>query len=223
MKRRALLQATAAAGVLLGGCIEGTDDPGGTGTATGDGSPTPTDVASPTGTEGGASGDDDGSGDDGEATDDGATETDAEGTDDGGPTETDTTSDEETPTGTDEGTATDDGGSGSNEIVDRSFDEGGSECGEGTDRAEVTRGDDRVDVAGTISGRNSCYTAELAEATYDDEADELTVAVRSYEDSDGGYCQQCIVDIDYRAAVEFRDGTPGEVTVVHNDEHVTTA
>lgn len=213
MKRRALLQATAAAGVLLGGCLEG-EDPDGDGTRDGDGSPTRTDGTSPTGTQAGGAGGDGGSGDDGESTD--------EPTDDGA-TETDTSTGEtETPAETDGGTPTDDGGSGSNEVVDRSFEVGGTECGQGANRADVSRDDDRVDVDGTIGGRNGCYTAELEAATYDEGADELTVAVRSYDDSDGEACQQCIVDVDYRAAVEFEDGTPGAVTVVHNGEHVTT-
>ena len=105
----------------------------------------------------------------------------------------------------------------------RSFEVVSSECGQGENRADVSRSDDRVDVDGTIGGSNGCYTAELQDATYDDGADELTVAVRSYDDSDGGeVCQDCIVDVDYRASVEFRDGTPGEVTVVHDGDHVTT-
>lgn len=59
--------------------------------------------------------------------------------------------------------------------------------------------------------------------TYDDGADELTVAVRAYEDGDGEYCQQCIVDVDYRASVEFEDDTPRTVRVLHDGEQVTTA
>ena len=211
MYRRALLRASAAAGTLLAGCLEARDDVGAGGP--GDGSPTGSDERSPSETA------DDGSagtgGNDGTATD--------ESTDDGASeTDTGTATEEDTPTGTDGATETPDGSGGSNEVVGQSFRVVDSACGQGANRAEVSRGEDRVDVDGTISGRNGCYTAELEAATYDDGADELTVAVRSYDDSDGGYCQQCIVDIDYRASVEFREGTPETVTVVHNGDQVTT-
>lgn len=203
MDRRSLLRAAAAAGAGLAGCLEAGDDPGEAG-GPGDGSPTGTAGRSPTGTESGGS--DGGGGDDGSATDDGASGT-----------------GEDTQTETDGATETPDGSGGSNEVVGRSFEAAGSECGQGANRADVTRGDDRVNVDGTISGRNGCYTAELEDATYDEGADELTVAVRSYDDSDEGEaCQQCIVDVDYRASVEFRDGTPESVTVVHNGDRVTT-
>lgn len=211
MHRRALLRASAAAGALLAGCLEAREDAGTGGP--GDGSPTGTDERSPNETvDNGSDGADgnEGTATDG-STDDGASET-----------ETGTATEEDTPTGTEGATETPDDSGSSNEVVGQSFEVVDSACGQGANRAEVARGEDRVDVDGTISGRNGCYTAELEAATYDDGADELTVAVRSYDDSDGGYCQQCIVDIDYRASVEFRDGTPETVTVVHNGDHVTT-
>jgi hypothetical protein len=46
--------------------------------------------------------------------------------------------------------------------------------------------------------------------------------VRAYEDADEEGCAQCIVDVDYRATVEFEDGTPDEVHVYHDGERVTT-
>ena len=208
MDRRALLRASAAAGALLAGCLKAGDDPGDPGTAGGGGSPTGTADRTPTGTEGGGSGGDGADGDDGATTDES--------------TDTESATGDDTPSETDGATETPDGSDGSNEMADQSFEVGGTECGQGANRAAVSRGDDRVDVDGTIGGRNGCYTAELEDATYDDESDELTVAVHAYEDSDGGYCQQCIVDVDYRASFEFRDGTPDEVTVVHDGERVTT-
>jgi hypothetical protein len=211
VKRRTLLQATVAAGGLLAGCLEGEEDPDA------GGSPTATDGGSPTGSEGG-SGDDGGAGGDGEATDDESTGT---GTSDDEGEETPEGTDD-SPTETDEPTETPGESEGSNAMVERSFEVGGVECGQGANRADVSRGGDSVDVDGTIRGRNGCYTAELEAATYDDGADELTVAVRSYDDSDGEYCQQCLVDVDYRASFEFEDGTPGEVTVVHNGDRVTS-
>lgn len=192
---------------MLAGCLEAGEDGG-----PGDASPTGTAERSPTGTEG--DGSDGTGGTDGTATND--------PTDDGA-SETETGTGEDTPTETETTTETPEDSGGSNAVVNRSFEVVSSECGQGANRADVARSDDRVDVDGTISGSNGCYTAELEDATYDDGADELTVAVRSYDDSDEGeVCQECIVDIDYRASVEFRDGTPGEVTVVHNGEQVMT-
>lgn len=206
MYRRTLLCASAVGATgLLAGCLDGEEPSERTGTSGNDESTPRTDEASPTTT-------DDGSAGEGTATDsptDGGAET---------PTETD----DDTPTGAAEATETPDG-SGSNEMVDRTFEVVGTQCGRGANRADVSRGDDRVDVDGTIGGRNGCYTADRERATYDDGTDELTVAVRSYDDSDGGYCQQCIVDVDYRAAFEFEDGTPGTVRVLHDGEQVTTA
>lgn len=151
------------------------------------------------------------------------------------PTGSPTDSPTDSPTGTDDGsgnsptdsptespTPTEEPGSGSRRVTGRSFEVRDNSCGQGEDSATVERGDDRVVVDGTISGRNSCYTAELKEARYDEGADELTVAVRSYEDrADDEACMECIVDIDYRATVEFEGGTPGEVTVRHNGERVS--
>lgn len=212
MHRRKLLWSTAVGATgLLAGCLDGEEPSGGTGTPDGDGSTPPTDEstprpdeASPTGT--GSDGSDDAGA--GTPTDDGA--------------ETPTETDEDTPTETDRETATDDG-SGSNEMVGRSFEVVGTECGQGVQRATVERSGNRVDVDGTIRGQNGCYTAELEDATYDEGADELTVAVRAVDgSSDRESCQECIVDVDYRATFEFRDGTPDEVSVHHDGDHVTT-
>lgn len=106
-------------------------------------------------------------------------------------------------------------------MTDRSFEVLQTECGGGENHASVARGDDRVVVEGTIDGRNGCYTAELDRAEYD--ADALTVAVWSYESDEAANCTQCMVNIDYRATFEFEGGTPDEVTVRHNGEHVTSA
>lgn len=165
-----------------------------------------------------------------------------DGTDDGPgaggdtPTETGTPTptDGTTETGTDTGTPTDAGSDGpanggtptadGPRVSDRSFEALRTECGQGADEATVTFGERRVDVAGTISGSNTCYTAELDSATYDESEDTLTVAVRAYvPESDGTQaCGQCIVDIDYESTVEFEGGLPGEVVVTHDGERVTT-
>lgn len=149
------------------------------------------------------------------------------GPDSGSPADgqTDSPTDSPTETPTESPTATEGSGGGSREVTDRSFEVLEQSCGQGENSATVERGDDRVIVEGTIGGSNTCYTAELERAQYDSGADRLTVAVRSYEhtpEDETPACGQCIVDINYRATVEFDDGTPDEVTVRHNGEHVTS-
>lgn len=132
------------------------------------------------------------------------------------PTETRTESPTETPTESPTESPSDSGA-----VTETSFEILENECGTGQDEATVDQGTDQVVVEGTISGRNSCFTAELEAATYDTDTGELTVAVRSYS-SDGGNggCTECLVDIEYRATVSYDAPDPESVTVLHNDEPV---
>jgi hypothetical protein len=101
-------------------------------------------------------------------------------------------------------------------LVDRSLTVRESGCGGEYGTSEATIGDELVTVEGTISGNNSCYTARLADADYDEAADELAVVVESRDDSgENEICQSCIVAIDYTARFEFENGQPASVTVEH--------
>lgn len=138
------------------------------------------------------------------------------------PTESPPDSPEGSQTESPPGSPSDSPSSESKQMTARSFEVLDRGCGEGENSASVRRGQDQIEVEGTIRGSNTCYTAELDRAVYDDEADNLTVEVRSYEPDDATACAQCIVDIEYRATFDFQGGTPQEVTVRHNGEHVTT-
>lgn len=148
------------------------------------------------------------------ATDEGAT-----GTDSPAPTDGTAADGGETPTG--------DGPS----VTEASLRplEGG--CGTQRDSASVSfRADrDRVVVDGTIWGSNTCTEPQLAGADYDAAADELTVAVMATvpESEETPVCGQCIVELDYRATVDFAGGLPGTVRVVHgsgsSEREVATA
>jgi len=104
------------------------------------------------------------------------------------------------------------------------------DSGQQVDEATVTVDGTTVTVEGTIWGSDGCTTAELADASYDAAADELTVAVTTAERETTATetiaCTQAIVEIDYRATVEFENGTPGTVVVTHDrgdgPETVTT-
>lgn len=141
------------------------------------------------------------------------------------PTDTPTGNQTDTPTGTDtaDSTPTQSPSSGRPEMTGRSFEVTGNECGQGVNRATVEWTDRTVRVTGVISGSNACYTAELRQTRYDADADELLVAVRSYEPENTSYCADCTVDIDYRSEFEFDGGTPRTVSVRHNGERVRRA
>lgn len=93
-----------------------------------------------------------------------------------------------------------------------------SGCGEITERADVSADEDalRVIVDGTTSAPSACYTARLADAAYDADADELRVTIETYDSSEEGEaCAQCITELDYVATAEFSGALPGSVVVVH--------
>lgn len=88
-------------------------------------------------------------------------------------------------------------------------------CGNTVNEATVSFEGDAVVVEGTIAGSDACKTAELADATYDPDADELQVTVAAVDREEAGVCAQCIVEIDYRTTVSFSGGLPPSVVVSH--------
>lgn len=135
------------------------------------------------------------------------------------PTESPTATPTESPTATPTETSTPTPGT--PRVVDRSFEVTGRECGAGEESADVTLDASRIDVEGTAIGSNGCETARLEEASYDPDADTLTVVVEVYRPDDADACTQCLTDIDYRASVGFEGGTPQNVRVVHGSTVVT--
>lgn len=88
-------------------------------------------------------------------------------------------------------------------------------CGDEKNEARVEFEDDAVVVTGTIDGSDACKTAELADASYDPDADEFGIVVETVEGEDAGACAQCIVEIDYRATFTFDGSLPPRITVRH--------
>jgi hypothetical protein len=93
-------------------------------------------------------------------------------------------------------------------------------CGQQVDDATVAfaREASAVTVDGTIAGSDTCKRARLRSVSYDAGAKRLDVVVETFTDTAEGetpVCGQCIVEIDYRARVEFEHALPEEVRVTH--------
>ncbi|WP_166035380.1 hypothetical protein [Halorussus pelagicus] len=93
-----------------------------------------------------------------------------------------------------------------------------SGCGQPRSEASVAFGDDgsSVVVTGTISGANGCYTAKLANSSYDAETGALDLTVVSMAKEGTAVCAQCIAEIEYEATVSFADDGPASVSVTHS-------
>lgn len=196
MRRRALLGIAAAATVGHAGCLDsGSDD------------------ETPTGTDGHGHEDGHGHGD---------------GHGDNSPTEPDDPNEgsnqDHAGTETDHGdaagteTETSESTPGETRLADRDMEIKSVECGgSGGDHWEVDVDDGVVTVDGEIGGNSPCYSARIASAAYDGDADVLRTTIESYDDSrDGEGCARCIADIYYRATFTFEDGEPGDVEVQHD-------
>lgn len=83
------------------------------------------------------------------------------------------------------------------------------------DDASIAAESNVVTVEGCIVGKDGCQAPALADATYDAEADELTVTVTTKSRTDADACTQVLVDLGYTATVEFEGGLPGTTVVVH--------
>ena len=103
-------------------------------------------------------------------------------------------------------------------LADTSFQPLSAGCGQPTNEASVRfrRQANEVVVTGTIPGSNACYTAKLADASYDPETGTLDLTVASTQQKDGAdVCAQCITQIEYEATAAFEGGLPESVRVIH--------
>jgi hypothetical protein len=142
-----------------------------------------------------------------ETPDDGAEPTDTEGETDTDTPEDGTPEDTDTPADTPSGAST--------SIVSRSLEQQG-DCDSPGSASIATEGT-TVTVEGCITGRNGCMFPALAAASYDGDADELTVRVTTEDESDPDEsCTQALVQRGYVVTVEFDDTLPGTTTVVHD-------
>lgn len=97
--------------------------------------------------------------------------------------------------------------------------------GNAEDVADVSfdEAEGRVVVGGVIPGANSCRTAELESAGYDDVADVLELRVETVEMRDvEDVCIPVVMEISYHSVAEFSGGLPSTVSVYHDDELVVS-
>ena len=80
-------------------------------------------------------------------------------------------------------------------------------------------GDGAVTVDGVLPVPSPCYTATLADASYDGEADAVTVVVAAKSVKET--CVQCLADASYTATVEFDGGLPSSAVVKHRSKSET--
>jgi hypothetical protein len=113
-------------------------------------------------------------------------------------------------------------------VEDRQFEALATECGEGANSARVSHeatGEDtgRITVDGVVRGSDTCHSARLVGAVA--EGDSLRVSVESYvpEENEEVACAECIVDVSYRAVLDYAGSGPFEVVVDHGGEQVVTS
>lgn len=149
-----------------------------------------------------------------------------------GPTD-DGTNGTESPSlgGTGSGGQSASGSAGQMNGVSFSFSTRGGSCGEGADNVDISFDSEANEVVldGTISGSDSCKTAELDAVSYDDGESKLTVDIvtREREACEGKdvAAQQCLVDIPYEGTFDLadQDSTPNEVSVNHDGQGIAGA
>lgn len=115
-------------------------------------------------------------------------------------------------------------GDGDTRVTGVSFEVERVECGRGENGATIALEDEtEVEITGTIRGRNGCYRARLDESGTAIADGTLTVAVKSYDGSDGDrLCTECLTDIAYEARIETGGPGPETVVVEHDGEAVAS-
>lgn len=90
--------------------------------------------------------------------------------------------------------------------------------GAGKQNVVIDTNEETVHIEGIITGRTSCYTADLKDVIIED--GDLHIHVESYDASDEDeLCTEALVDIEYRAEIILSD-VPATVTVSHNGDKI---
>jgi hypothetical protein len=103
-------------------------------------------------------------------------------------------------------------------VASRSIETGEATCG-GADSHEVTRGDGRVTVEGTIPASNPCHEAVLESVGLSGGSLSVVVGVQSTRD-EGEVCANCIGEVTYRAEVTLEAGTSVDSVGVRHDSPI---
>jgi hypothetical protein len=105
-------------------------------------------------------------------------------------------------------------------LVNSSFEIVSAGCGTNDREINISFTDHTVRVTGSIRGKNSCYTAELKNISF--EQGTLTVTVKSFEPQSSDTCAMCLKTIEYESTHSFEGGLPERVAVTHNDTRMTS-
>jgi len=95
---------------------------------------------------------------------------------------------------------------------------------DGAASASVSSDSLTVTVSGAIEAPDPCHEATLVDASYDADADGLSVTVGTAE-GESGVCQDCVGTVEYEATMTFEGRLPASATVAHEvgDETSTVA
>lgn len=99
-----------------------------------------------------------------------------------------------------------------------SFEVVSKNSGTGEQSAIIDANGKTIHIEGVITGRNSCYTADLRDVT--SEGEDLRIHVESSDASnEGEVCTGALVDIEYTAEITLSD-VPATTIVEHNGDEI---
>lgn len=90
-----------------------------------------------------------------------------------------------------------------------------SQCGAGENAASISAAENTVTVSGTIGGSDTCDTAKLRSAAFENGTLRIVVAAEMRDMTGTPACGQCLTDIEYEVTAEFGSRGPTTVVVEH--------
>jgi hypothetical protein len=76
-----------------------------------------------------------------------------------------------------------------------------------------------VSFDGQLLTPTPCYLPTIEDTEYDTESDRLTITLGT--EKEDGVCVECVGVVEFSGTVEFENGVPGDVVVVHDDVTLT--
>lgn len=93
----------------------------------------------------------------------------------------------------------------------------GSDCGSGEEAsARVNPASGSLEITGIITTPSPCHGVAIAETTYTEEEDLLTIGLEPTEPAEEEVCATCLGAVGYEALVALSNAYPGTVEIVHD-------